>query len=51
MTEGLKKINQTPEWLESELLDRGIPNPQAVLYAEWRDSDGLEVQTYKSAKN
>ncbi|WP_100407132.1 DUF421 domain-containing protein [Bacillus solitudinis] len=48
ITESLHQLKKTEEWLNDELIARGIPGTTAVLYAEWRDEDGFEIQTYSS---
>nr|WP_275980187.1 DUF421 domain-containing protein [Halalkalibacter alkaliphilus] len=44
--EGLAKINKERSWLIDELLNRGIEGPSAVLFAEWQNGEGFEIQTY-----
>lgn len=41
----LKESGKTEEWLKSELSKRSIDNSRRVMLAEWRDEDGLYVQT------
>jgi uncharacterized membrane protein YcaP (DUF421 family) len=48
--ESLGLLNQNEEWLTKELLNRGIPGVNAVLYAEWLDGKGFEIQTYERKK-
>ncbi|MDD9147253.1 MULTISPECIES: DUF421 domain-containing protein [unclassified Sporolactobacillus] len=41
----LKKAGKTEQWLRDELKNRGIEDPKRVMIAEWRQEDGLFVQT------
>ncbi|GGE51433.1 DUF421 domain-containing protein [Pullulanibacillus camelliae] len=38
-------IGKEPQWLESELEKRSIPSIRDVMFAEWRQEDGLFIQT------
>lgn len=44
--EGLHKLNKESSWLKDELFHRGIAGPSDVLYAEWLEGEGFEIQTY-----
>jgi len=44
--EGLLTIQRENTWLKEELFKRGISGPKEVLYAEWLEGEGLEIQTY-----
>ncbi|WP_227936111.1 DUF421 domain-containing protein [Alkalihalobacillus deserti] len=44
--EGLAKLNKEVSWLKDELFNLGIPGPSDVLYAEWLEGEGFEIQTY-----
>ncbi|MFC0559789.1 DUF421 domain-containing protein [Halalkalibacter alkalisediminis] len=44
--EGLVKLDKETAWLKNELFHLGIPGPSDVLYAEWLEGEGLEIQTY-----
>ncbi|MCM3713689.1 DUF421 domain-containing protein [Halalkalibacter oceani] len=44
--ESLTVLKKEPEWLIQELQQRGIPGPSSVLFAEWLEGDGFEIQTY-----
>ncbi|WP_100372620.1 DUF421 domain-containing protein [Bacillus sp. FJAT-45037] len=48
--DSLASLNKNEEWLQQELLKRSIPSVKAVLYAEWLDGDGFEIQTYERKK-
>jgi len=45
---GLNQLGKQKSWLNDELLKRGIPGPSAVLYAEWQEGEGWEIQTYSN---
>ncbi|WP_239984963.1 DUF421 domain-containing protein [Sporolactobacillus pectinivorans] len=47
----LKESGKTEEWLKSELSKRSIDNSRRVMLAEWRDEDGLYVQTIQTISN
>ncbi|MFC4620150.1 DUF421 domain-containing protein [Camelliibacillus cellulosilyticus] len=42
--ESLGIIGKDRVWLDQELQTRGIPNIRNVMFAEWREEDGLYVQ-------
>lgn len=44
--DGLFAINRDEEWLINELFNRGIAGPSKVVYAEWLEGEGFEIQTY-----
>lgn len=44
--EGLEQLKKEESWLIEELFRRGIPGPTAVVYAEWLEGEGFEIQTY-----
>ncbi|WKB35026.1 DUF421 domain-containing protein [Terrilactibacillus sp. S3-3] len=46
--ESLESIGKTKDWLSRELSTRGIHKFQEVMLAEWREEDGLFVQTIKA---
>lgn len=50
ITESLQQLNMSEKWLKEELLRRGIPEIKAVMYAEWLDGEGFEIQTYDRKK-
>ncbi|MEC2070727.1 DUF421 domain-containing protein [Alkalihalophilus marmarensis] len=50
ITESLQQLNMSEEWLKEELLRRGIPEIKAVMYAEWLEGEGFEIQTYDRKK-
>ncbi|WP_174845421.1 DUF421 domain-containing protein [Sporolactobacillus shoreae] len=41
----LKEAGKTENWLKDELAKRSIENSSQVMLAEWRDEDGLFLQT------
>ncbi|KMK76147.1 DUF421 domain-containing protein [Alkalihalobacillus pseudalcaliphilus] len=44
--ESLNFLNRKESWLMDELLRRGIAGPTAVLYADWIENEGFEIQKY-----
>ncbi len=46
ITEGLTKLNKDESWLIDELYRQGLPGAKKILYAEWLEGEGLEIQTY-----
>ena len=44
--ESLRKLEKEKSWLTDELFRRGIPGPSSVLFAEWLEGEGFEIQTY-----
>ncbi|GAE28945.1 DUF421 domain-containing protein [Halalkalibacter hemicellulosilyticus] len=44
--EGLDKLNKDSVWLKKELFQRGIAGTKQVVYAEWLEDEGFEIQTY-----
>ncbi len=44
--ESLIKLGKEKSWLTDELFRRGIPGPTSVLFAEWVEGEGFEIQTY-----
>ncbi|WP_437182681.1 DUF421 domain-containing protein [Shouchella shacheensis] len=48
ITESLTLLSLSEEWLQGELLERGIASPKAVLYAEWQEHQPLFLQTYQA---
>lgn len=47
----LKQIGKESKWLEGELLKRNIHNVRDVMICEWRQEDGLFVQTIYPPQN
>lgn len=44
--ESLAVLEKEKSWLTDELFRRGIPGPSSVLFAEWLEGEGFEIQTY-----
>ncbi|WP_449539536.1 DUF421 domain-containing protein [Ferdinandcohnia sp. Marseille-Q9671] len=44
--ENLKESGFTEEWLQSELTKHGVRSHKDLLYAEWREEEGLYLQEY-----
>ncbi len=45
--EGLQAIEQTKDWLYTQLKKDGYEKVENILYAEWSKTNGFYVQTYR----
>src|SRR5690606_24600759 len=44
--ENLKESGFSEDWLQSELKSQGVATYKDLLYAEWREEEGLYVQEF-----
>lgn len=44
--ENLRESGFSEEWLQSELRNQGVASYKDLLYAEWREDEGLYIQEY-----
>ncbi len=46
----LKSIGKTADWLEEQLKKEGYSDTGNILYAEWSETEGFFIKTYRSLK-
>ncbi|GIN20695.1 MAG TPA: DUF421 domain-containing protein [Bacillus bacterium] len=46
----LKSIGKTDDWLEEQLKREGYSDIDNILYAEWSETEGFFIKTYRSLK-
>ncbi|WP_367651148.1 DUF421 domain-containing protein [Carnobacterium sp.] len=47
----LQSIGKDKKWLIESLKEKGYPNLEEIVYAEWSSKQGLYVKTYQQSEN